>query len=77
MNSGLYRYLMTFFVVTPMTFLLAVCNCLLSSSFYQNDWVKILITSWLTVLPIAYLFALAIIPLAKKITDRIFGYRKD
>lgn len=69
MKPYYYKYLHTFFVVTPMTFFIGVCGVIINESYQEKAWVHTFLISWLTVLPIAYVFALIIIPLANKLTS--------
>jgi hypothetical protein len=68
MKPAYFKYVNTFFVVTPMTFVVAICGLISNESYHDKGWIPTLLISWLTVLPVAYLFALIIIPLANKLT---------
>lgn len=68
--SKYYKYINTLFVVTPMTFFMAFIAILKNTGFVEG-WHKIFLTSWLTMLPIAYILAFIILPIAGKITNGI------
>jgi len=52
-----------------MTFFIGICGIIINESYNEKEWIHTFLISWLTVLPIAYVFALIIIPLANKLTN--------
>ncbi|WP_219226260.1 DUF2798 domain-containing protein [Pedobacter antarcticus] len=72
MNIHYHKYINTFFVVVPMTLIMAVGSSILNKSYLKESWIIPLLKSWLILLPFAYIFALLIIPLAKRLTSWIF-----
>lgn len=64
------KYINTFFVVTPMTFFMAFVALIRGVGFTDN-WLSIFLKAWLTMLPVAYILAFIILPVARKITDKI------
>lgn len=66
------RYINIFFVVVPMTISISIASLILNSSYEKKDCLFTFIKSWLLILPIAYILALIIIPLANRLTSSIF-----
>jgi hypothetical protein len=66
------KYVNTLFVVTAMTLIMAVCALILNNGYEKEGWIFTFFKSWLIMLPIAYVSALIIIPLANKLTLYIF-----
>ncbi|MDW8848977.1 DUF2798 domain-containing protein [Flavobacterium sp. MMLR14_040] len=66
------KYVNTLFVVTAMTLIMAVCVLILNNGYEKEGWIFTFFKSWLIMLPIAYVSALIIIPLANKLTLYIF-----
>lgn len=65
-----FKFINTFFVVAPMTFIMAIIAIYKNHGF-EDEWVKLFFSSWLTMLPAAYLTAFVIIPWARKCTQYI------
>jgi Protein of unknown function (DUF2798) len=72
MKINYFKYINTFFVVAPMTLLMSLIAMVLNSGYIHENWVKRFFSSWLIMLPIAYVSALFIVPLARKVTNRLF-----
>ncbi|MEJ5961852.1 DUF2798 domain-containing protein [Pedobacter immunditicola] len=72
MKINYFKYINTFFVVAPMTLLMAFIAMVLNNGYIHEDWVRRFFSSWLIMFPIAYLSALMIIPFARKVTNRLF-----
>lgn len=70
MNRKYYRYLNTLFVVLPMTLIMAIVALMRNYGFAEG-WFMKLFQSWIVMFPVAYGAAFIIIPLARKLTDRI------
>jgi hypothetical protein len=65
-----YRFINTFIVVLPTTFVISVFSFLLkdiSNGNRMSEFFK----SWFFTIPIAYLCVLLLLPIANKITSRI------
>lgn len=65
-----YKFINTFFIVLPTTFVISVISPFVKEVFIgygSDDFIK----SWLFLLPIAYLCVLLLLPLANKMTNRI------
>ncbi|MBE8721134.1 DUF2798 domain-containing protein [Sphingobacterium pedocola] len=65
-----FRFINTFFVVLPTTFVISIVTHLMKGTFIENR-IDLFFKSWLLLLPIAYLCVLLLLPLADKITNRI------
>lgn len=66
------KYTNTLFVVIAMTLVLGLSTIILNKGYDKYGWVSEFFKSWLIMLPIAYVFALIIIPLSNKLTSKIF-----
>lgn len=66
------KYVNTLFVVIAMTLVMAICTLILNNGYEKEAWIITFFKSWFIMLPIAYIFALIIIPLANKLTHYIF-----
>ncbi|WP_262711244.1 DUF2798 domain-containing protein [Aquimarina algicola] len=71
-----YTYVNTLFIVLPMTIIMALVGLWLNDGFVEH-WIYGFLKSWIIMVPIAYFSVLIILPLAKKITDKIFYPCKD
>lgn len=65
-----YKYINTFFVVTPMTLLMSLVAIFRNYGF-KEDWNLKFFEAWLIMLPVAYFAAFIIIPIAGKLTTKI------
>lgn len=65
------KYINTLFVVIPMTLLMAIFSLILNNGYDKEAWINTFFKSWAIMLPVAYVFALIIIPLANKLTRYI------
>ncbi|WP_413512054.1 DUF2798 domain-containing protein [Myroides odoratus] len=70
MDKKYYKYINTLFVVAPMTFAMSVV-ALFRTYGFEGDWPIVFLKSWLTMLPVAYMAAFIILPIAKKMTEKI------
>jgi hypothetical protein len=70
MSRTLYRFLLTFFVVLPMTFLMSVVGALRTFG-WREGFAEAWLNGWLAMLPVAYAAAFVIIPAARKLADRL------
>lgn len=68
----LAKYINILFVVILMTLIMAICALILNRGYDKDAWIITFFKSWLIMLPIAYVFALIIIPSANKATHYIF-----
>lgn len=65
-----FNYINTLFVAVPMTFLMSVLAMILNQVALE-EVVQRFFRSWLTMLPVAYAAAFIIIPVARKLTERV------
>ncbi|WP_143961225.1 DUF2798 domain-containing protein [Litoribacter populi] len=70
MNNKYLKLLNTFFVVLPMTFIMALVAIARNYGF-EEGWSQMLFSSWIVMAPVAYVTAFFIIPIAGKVTARI------
>ncbi len=70
MNKKYYRFILTFFVSAPFSALMSFVGVVRSGGFTDETFSRWFLT-WLIMLPIAYIAALAIVPLAKLIRDKL------
>lgn len=68
------KYISTFFVVFPTTFIMSSTAHFLKHT-YSDNFITNFIISWFVGLPIAYLAVLLLIPLANKLTGFILKNR--
>lgn len=66
MRQKYFKYLNTLFVVTPMTFIMALVGLYRTYGFGEGALVKFFL-SWTSMIPVAYLAAFIIIPNARKL----------
>ena|SRR5579859_1866041 len=64
------RYINTAFIIGPMTMLMALVGVIRNYGFHEGWFLKTIFT-WLTMFPIAYVFAFFIIPMGNRLTNRI------
>ncbi len=70
MRQKYFKYLNTLFVVTPMTFIMALVGLYRTYGFGDGALVKFFL-SWTSMIPVAYLAAFVIIPNARKLALRL------
>jgi len=70
MNIKFRRFINSAFILGPMTMLMACIGVLRNFGMHSGWWLKI-ITTWLTMFPVAFTAGLVIIPFANKLTNRI------
>jgi Na+-driven multidrug efflux pump len=66
------KYINTLFVVIAMTLFMGTSTIILNNGYEKEGWIDEFFKSWLVMLPIAYIFALIIIPVANKLTRYIY-----
>jgi Protein of unknown function (DUF2798) len=69
-----FKYISTFFVVFPTTFIMSSTSHLFKHT-YSDNFITNFIISWFVGLPVAYLAVLLLIPLANKLTGFILKNR--
>ncbi len=70
MSRRYYRYFLTFFVVFPMTLLMSMAGTVRGYG-WGPEFVSCWLSGWSVMLPIGYVAAFFIIPVARKLADRI------
>gem|GEM_PF-798742 len=70
-RDHLYRFLSTFFVVLPTTFVIAALSSLNKLEFSRITLHNFM-EGWLLSLRVAYICVLILVPVANRLTDRIF-----
>lgn len=75
--SKYFKYINTLFVVTPMTFFMALIAMVTNSEQLSADSMLIFFKSWLAMLPIAYALAFVILPLARKASEKLLHKKID
>lgn len=70
MNRKYFKYVSTFFVVVPMTLIMAFVGLARNYGF-GTDWFVKFLNAWVAMLPIAYGAAFLIIPRAIKLTEKL------
>lgn len=76
MQHRYFRYIHTFFVVLPMTLIMAFVGLMRNYGFGPAWGLKFL-NAWSAMLPVAYVAAFIIIPQARKLTEKVIGKRSD
>lgn len=66
------KYINTLFVVIAMTLFMGTSTIILNNGYEKEGWIDEFFKSWFVMLPIAYIFALIIIPVANKLTRYIY-----
>ncbi|HEY4876196.1 MAG TPA: DUF2798 domain-containing protein [Puia sp.] len=70
MDIRFRKYINTAFILGPMTFIMAFIG--VTRNYGLHDaWIIKVITTWLTMFPIAFVCGLIIIPVANKMTNKI------
>jgi hypothetical protein len=75
MDKKYFNYVNTFLVVCPMTLVMAFIGILRNYGLGEHWFIKFF-NAWIIMFPIAYVFALLIIPRAKKFTDNLINHDK-
>lgn len=70
MKQKYFKYINTLFVVTPMTFIMALIGLYRTNGFGDGALFKFFM-SWTSMLPVAYIAAFIIIPNARKLALRM------
>lgn len=70
MNKKYFKYINTFFVVVPMTLIMAFVGLIRNYGFGEA-WVSKFLKAWSVMLPVAYVAAFLIIPKARSLTERV------
>lgn len=65
-----FNYINTLFVAFPMTFLMSAVAMMINQVALE-EVVSRFFRSWLTMLPVAYIAAFIIMPVARKLTERV------
>lgn len=75
MNKKYLKHINTLFVVIPMTFIMAFVAIARNHGLIEG-WSFKLFNSWIVMAPVAYVTAFFIIPLARKLTERVASRSK-
>lgn len=70
MKKKYFKYINTFFVVLPMTLVMAFVGTLRNNGFTDGLFFKFL-NAWSVMLPVAYTVAFLIIPKARKLAEKV------
>jgi hypothetical protein len=70
MDIRFRKYINTAFILVPMTLIMAFIAVMRNYGLHEGCVTKIIIT-WLTMFPVAFVCGLIIIPVAKRITNKI------
>ncbi|WP_165044715.1 DUF2798 domain-containing protein [Dysgonomonas sp. ZJ709] len=70
MNRKYSKYIKMLFVVAPMTFFMTLVAIIRNNGF-ECGWVTTFAKTWWMMLPVAYILAFVILPIARKMTDKI------
>lgn len=70
MSKKYFRYINTLLVVFPMTLIMAFVGLIRNYGF-GVDWGWKFLKAWSVMFPVAYVAAFIIIPLARRMTERI------
>ena len=65
-----YKFINTFFVVVPMTLIMAFIGLMRNYGF-GDEWFLKFLKAWSVMLPVAYCAAFIIIPTARKLSEKI------
>ncbi|QTE21850.1 DUF2798 domain-containing protein [Polaribacter cellanae] len=75
MSDKFYKYINTVLVTVPMRLIMAFVG--ISHNYgFKEGWVQKFIETTIFMFPIAYLSVLILVPIARKLTDKIVG-KKD
>jgi hypothetical protein len=70
MKKEHFKYLNTLFVVIPMTLIMAFVGLMRNYGF-GDDWFFKFLKAWSVMLPVSYLSAFIIIPIARKLAEKV------
>jgi hypothetical protein len=70
MNIKFRKYINTAFILCPMTLIMAIIGVTRNYGLHEAWMIKV-ISTWLTMFPIAFVCGLIIIPVANRMTNRI------
>lgn len=70
MNKKYFKYINTLFVVFPMTLIMAFVGLMRNYGFGEGWFYKFL-NAWSVMLPVAYIAAFIIIPIARRLTEKV------
>lgn len=70
MKKAYFKYLNTLLVVIPMTLIMAFVGLMRNYGFGEDWFIKFL-KAWSVMLPVSYLSAFIIIPIARKLAEKI------
>ncbi|MGO4876204.1 DUF2798 domain-containing protein [Pedobacter psychrotolerans] len=70
MKKAYFKYLNTLLVVVPMTLIMAFVGLMRNYGFGEDWFIKFL-KAWSVMLPVSYLSAFIIIPIARKFAEKI------
>jgi putative Mn2+ efflux pump MntP len=70
MDIRFKKYINTAFILGPMTFIMAIIGVTRNYGLHEAWLIKV-ITTWLTMFPIAFICGLVIIPIANRMTNKI------
>jgi len=70
MSRKYLKYINTLFVVVPMSMIMAFVGIIRNYGFGEN-WTFKFLSSWMVMLPVAYIAAFIIIPPAKKLAEKV------
>jgi ABC-type multidrug transport system permease subunit len=76
MNKKYYRFVMTFFICAPFSALMTLIGIVRNLGLMPETFSRWL-TTWVAMLPIAYIAALIIVPAAKVLTDKLPWQTKE
>jgi hypothetical protein len=69
MDKKYFKYINTLFVVIPMTLIMAFVGLMRNYGFGE-DWFFKFLKAWSVMLPVAYIAAFIIIPIARKLAEK-------
>lgn len=74
MNKKYFKYINTLFIVFPMTLIMAVVGIARNFGFNEG-WLTKALQAWTVMLPVAYIAAFFIIPIARKSAEKVMSVR--
>lgn len=76
MDKKYLKFVNTLFVVFPMTLLMAFVGIVRNYGF-QEGWISKMFNSWTIMMPVAYIAAFFLIPVAKKLAEKATSGSSD
>ncbi|GAB3170616.1 DUF2798 domain-containing protein [Telluribacter humicola] len=70
MTSRYLKFINTLFVVLPMTLLMAFVGIVRNHGFHEG-WFELACKAWSVMFPVAYIAAFFIIPVAKRLAEKV------